>query len=478
LQRRKKFITALPTTPHPQIPEDYEIPTVTFKKPKNPRPTVFPTALPREKALIVGVGQYGDTFDVQDSLDELEQLCETAEIDVIGRTHQNINVQHRSFLIGKGKVVEIRNMLKELGADVVIFDVELSPTHSRELEEVLGGKVIDRTALILDIFARRARTHEGRLQVELAQLEYRLPRLTRLWTHLSRQTASGGGMGVGLRGPGETQLEIDRRESKGRIAHLKNELKHVKTHRNLYRQRRKEQGIPVVALVGYTNAGKSTLLNKLSDAGVLAEDKLFATLDPTTRRLRLPNGRTVLLTDTVGFIQRLPTTLVEAFRSTLEEVTQADLLVHVLDFTHPNAQEQSATVEQVLKELDADEKPTVFALNKIDMLVEKGTDLQDESAATLSQQIIEDYELPENYVPISAAKGIGLEVLLKRIEEMLENKLVPMKLHIPYAANKLVALFHEKGQVKEERYQEDGTFIDGHIPAQYEPLFRQYNIAS
>jgi GTP-binding protein HflX len=246
----------------------------------------------------------------------------------------------------------------------------------------------------------------------------------------------------------------------------------------LYRQRRKEQGIPVVALVGYTNAGKSTLLNKLSDAGVLAEDKLFATLDPTTRRLRLPNGRTVLLTDTVGFIQRLPTTLVEAFRSTLEEVTQADLLVHVLDFTHPNAQEQSATVEQVLKELDADEKPTVFALNKIDMLVEKGTDLQDESAATLSQQIIEDYELPENYVPISAAKGIGLEVLLKRIEEMLENKLVPMKLHIPYAANKLVALFHEKGQVKEERYQEDGTFIDGHIPAQYEPLFRQYNIAS
>jgi GTPase len=477
LQRRKKFITTVPTPQKPQLPEDYEIPTVKLKKSKNPRPSVFPTALPREKALIVGVGQFGDTFEVQDSLDELEQLCETAEIEVIGRTYQNISAQHRSFLIGKGKVAEIRDMTKELGVDVVIFDVELSPTHSRELEEALGLKVIDRTALILDIFARRARTHEGRLQVELAQLEYRLPRLTRLWTHLSRQTASGGGMGVGLRGPGETQLEIDRRESKGRIAHLKNELKHVKTHRELYRQRRKEQGIPVIALVGYTNAGKSTLLNKLSSAGVLAEDKLFATLDPTTRRLRLPSGRYVLLTDTVGFIQRLPTTLVEAFRSTLEEVNQADLLVHVLDFTHPNAQEQTATVEQVLQELEANEKPTIFALNKIDMLVEKDSDLQNDASA-LSHQIMADYELPENYVPVSAAKGFGLDILLQRVEEMLENKLVPVRLHIPYTAGKLVALFHEKGQVKEERHQEDGTFIDGHIPAQYEPLFRQYKIAS
>ena len=442
---------------------------------KRERIITLPTDRPLERALLVGIGQSNDLFEVQDSLDELAQLCETAGLQVIGQTYQNIGTPHRSFLVGTGKVNDIKRLKAELEADVVVFDVELTPTQTRELEEALDVKLLDRTGVILDIFARRARTHEGRLQVELAQLEYRLPRLTRLWTHLSRQTGGGtggaGGAGVGVRGPGETQLEIDRRSSRARISHLKKELEHVHTHRELYRRRRKAEGIPVVALVGYTNAGKSTLLNRLANSDVLAEDKLFATLDPTTRRVKLPNGREFLLTDTVGFIQRLPTGLVEAFRSTLEEVNEADLLIHVLDFTHPNAQEQSETVEKVLKELGAEDKPSIVALNKIDMF--KGR----EGGLISPEEVQAEFDLPVDYVPLSASRGIGLDVLLERIEGVLDRGMVEVNALVPYGANELVALFHQKGFIEREEHRDSGTFIKGRIPAQFSSQYRQYDLA-
>lgn len=465
-----------------ELEDEAELEPLTVVKTKNPRPSSHATAAPIEKAYLVGVGRHGDLFDVKDSLSELKQLCDTAGLLVVGTTYQNIDSPNSSFLIGKGKVNELKNTRHSLDVDVFVFDVELSPTHQRELEEALGVKIMDRTGIILDIFARRASTHEGRLQVELAQLQYRLPRLTRMWTHLSRQAASAGGAGVGLRGPGETQLEIDRRRSNSRISQLKKDLEHVKEHRNLYRRRRKNAGLPVIALVGYTNAGKSTLLNQLAAAGVLAENKLFATLDPTTRRLKLPSGREVLLTDTVGFIQRLPTTLVEAFRSTLEEVNEADLLVHVLDFTHANAQEQSETVDNVLKELGAEQKPRIMALNKVDLMVDK-FELEEasqdrEKGNELSRDIAEELQLPNDYVAISAEKQIGLGLLLQRIEQALDKDLVPLSLNIPYAESNLVALFHQKGLIEHKEEQDEGTFIKGRIPLQYEPVFRPYKLAS
>lgn len=444
-------------------------------KQKRERINTLQTTPPRERALLVGVGRQNDLFEVHDSLDELAQLCETAGLEVVETTFQNIGAPHRSFLVGTGKVAELKQLKQELKADVVVFDVELTPTQTRELESTLEVKLLDRTAIILDIFARRARTHEGRLQVELAQLEYRLPRLTRLWTHLSRQTGGGGGSGaggagVGVRGPGETQLEIDRRSSRARISHLKRELEHVHTHRELYRRRRRAEGIPVVSLVGYTNAGKSTLLNKLANSNVLAENMLFATLDPTTRRVKLPNGREILLTDTVGFIQRLPTGLVEAFRSTLEEVNEADLLIHVLDFTHPNAQEQSQTVEKVLKELGAADKPSIIALNKIDMY-------RGEEGGVLSpEELSQEFDLPGEYVPISASKGIGIDLLLERIQAVLDKDMVQVNSLIPYGSQELVALFHQKGFIEQEEHRESGTYLKGRIPAQFAAPYRAYEI--
>ena len=441
---------------------------------KHSRPVTTATVSPLERALLVGVGQYKDLFEVEDSLDELAQLCETAGLSVVGQTYQNIATPHKAFLVGTGKVNDIKRLKSELEADVIVFDLELTPTQTRELEAALDVKLLDRTAVILDIFARRARTHEGRLQVELAQLEYRLPRLTRLWTHLSRQTGGGtggaGGAGVGVRGPGETQLEIDRRSSRARISHLKRELEHVHTHRELYRRRRKTEGMPVVALVGYTNAGKSTLLNRLANSDVLAEDKLFATLDPTTRRVKLPNGREFLLTDTVGFIQRLPTGLVEAFRSTLEEVNEADLLIHVLDFTHPNAQEQSQTVEKVLEELGAEDKPSIMALNKIDMF--RG----EEGGLISPEEIQAEFELPDEFVPISASKGVGLDMLLERIQTVLDKDMAQLSVFIPYRAAELVALFHQKGYIEQEEHRDDGTYLKGRMPLKYREQYRPYNL--
>ncbi|HMN12432.1 MAG TPA: GTPase HflX [Bellilinea sp.] len=319
-----------------------------------------PTKPPIEKALIVGVEIKSEPgiLSMEDSMEELALLASTAGIDVIGSTYQKIEKPNPETLIGKGKVEEIKILAEEMAVDAILFDVELSPRHQRELEEDFGTKVkiIDRTALILDIFAQHASSREGILQVELAYYQYRLPRLTRAWTHLARQSGGGGGRtgsvgGVGLRGPGEKQLEIDRREINRLISNTKADLEKVRAHRERHRQQRKISKIPTVALVGYTNAGKSTLLNKLSNSEVYVADQLFATLDPTTRRVELPAGHTVLFTDTVGFIQKLPTELVAAFRATLEEITEADLLLVVVDVTHPNAYEQWQSVQETLADI-------------------------------------------------------------------------------------------------------------------------------
>ncbi|HZQ38553.1 MAG TPA: GTPase HflX [Dehalococcoidia bacterium] len=322
------------------------------------------TAPAPERAFLVAAEVKGHQgWSTQSSLAELAQLAETAGAEVVGRASQRLDQPNPATYIGKGKVQEVSAERAASGYTLVIFDDELTPSQQRNLEELLKVKVIDRTALILDIFARRAQTREARLQVELAQLEYLLPRLAGQWSHLERL-----GGGIGTRGPGETQIETDRRLIRNRIARLRAQIEDVRTHRALYRRRRARQGVQVAALVGYTNAGKSTLMNALSGAGVLAEDRLFATLDPITRRVGLPDGRVVLVTDTVGFIQKLPTQLVAAFRATLEELSDAALLLHVVDITDPDAADQAEAVEQTLQALGVADKPRITVLNKVDRL--------------------------------------------------------------------------------------------------------------
>ena len=376
------------------------------------------------------------------------------DVEVVGSVTQKLGHPHPGTYVGKGKLEEIKELRAQLDYDLVMVDGELTPAQQRNLERDLDVLVIDRTALILDVFARRAQTHEGRLQVELAQLQYRLPRLTRMWTHLSRQGVGG----VGLRGPGETQLEADRREAQKRITFIKEQLDHVHRHRQIYRSRRKETPISVVSLVGYTNAGKSTLLNKITGAGVLAEDKLFATLDPTTRRIRLPSGREVLLTDTVGFINNLPTQLIAAFRATLEEISEATVLIHVVDVTHPNASEQVHTVNLTLEELGADGRPVVVALNKVDRFTA-------EERSGLTERAIE-IGAPADSVTISARKGEGIDALLTRIEAVLEHEahFVAVELNIPFDRSELVDRFHSLGRVGERTFDEHGTHISGWLP--------------
>ncbi|WP_322814790.1 GTPase HflX [Chloroflexus sp.] len=432
---------------------------------------LYPTAVPRRRALLVGaeIASMRSPWPVEDSLDELALLAQTAELEVVGRIFQRLPEPQPKFFIGPGKVKEVAALREQTQADLIVFDDELSPAQTRNLEEELQTQVIDRTGLILDIFARHARTHEGRLQVELAQYQYLLPRLRRQWTHLERQAGTGGtaaGGVVGLRGPGETQLEIDRRLIERRIAWLKDQLADVHRHRELYRQRRRQTGIPVIALVGYTNAGKSTLLNAMTGADVLAEDKLFATLDPTTRQVLLPGNIVALMTDTVGFIQKLPPQLVAAFRATLEEIEEADLLLHVVDVTHLNAQEHAQTVEQTLRELGVDHKPVLTVLNKIDLL--EGATAEDVG------QIAAEMGLPTDIVAVSAQRGCGLQTLGERIVAMLAQRMVRVDAYIPYQRNDLVALWRQRGVIEVEEFEGDGAHIVGRLPPALAPQFARF----
>lgn len=400
---------------------------------------------------------------------ELRQLAWTAGVEVVGQTWQRVDSFQPATLIGSGKVEELIDLRRDLDCDLVLFDDELTPRQQRNLEEALGQdvKVLDRTGLILDIFAQHARTREGQLQVELAQYEYRLPRLTRAWTHLARQAgggaARGGTGGVGLRGPGETQLEVDRREIGRRIAQIKDELEQVRRHRQLHRRQRRRQAIPVVAIVGYTNAGKSTMLNALSGATVLAEDKLFATLDPTTRRVTLPGGMEVLFSDTVGFIQKLPTELVAAFRATLEGINEADIILHVIDITHPNARQQNETVMETLTDLDLIDRPMVVALNKVDLLPGGQVD-----ELWLSH-------FPEG-VATSARERRGLDALLARIEAVLTSELVYLTVQVPYERGDLAALFHQRASMVEESHNDQGTTLTGYLPRRWLQHFRTFMV--
>ena len=420
---------------------------------------------------MVGVRLGSDAHHVlsmEESLQELEMLAETAGIEVVGSVTQNLNFPNSRTYIGKGKLEELKLLAEELDAQVILFDDELSPRHQRELEKEFprSTKILDRTALILDIFAQHADTREGMLQVELAQYKYRLPRLTRAWTHLARQTGGASGRsgsvgGVGLRGPGETQLEIDRREIGKRIDKLEEELEKVREHRNRHRNQRRKSHIPVVALVGYTNAGKSTLLNALTHAGIYVADQLFATLDPTTRQLELPTGETILLTDTVGFIQKLPTDLVAAFRATLEEITEADLLLHLVDGSHENARSQRQTVLETLKDIGAGDIPILNVFNKIDLLDSESLRELKSSVDPLS-------------VFISAKEKIGFEELFASIAAGIDQGFERVTVLLPYSEGRLVSIFHEKGHVQSLDHEENGVRIRGLLPLQLLDSFENY----
>ena len=400
-----------------------------------------------ERVFLVGAEfKSRQAWEVRDSLDELAQLAATAGGEVVGDGAQRLERPVAATFIGSGKVDEFARHCKAQDVDTVIFDDELSPAQSRNLEKVFDCKVLDRTSLILDIFAQRARTREGKLQVELAQLQHLLPRLTRFWSHLSRQTG-----GIGMRGDGETQLETDRRRVEDRIARLLRELEEVRRQRGTQRQGRQRHSWPLASIVGYTNAGKSTLLNALTGAEALAEDKLFATLDPTTRRLRLPTNQNVLLSDTVGFIRKLPHRLVEAFKATLEEVVRADLLLHVVDASHPQADEQIQAVNVVLEEIGATGKPTLMVFNKTDRVAEPG----------LLERIRGQHP---QAVAVSAKTGDGFPALLSELGSRLRPVRDFVELEIPHDASALIARAHELGQVIERRYRGGQVRLKARIP--------------
>ena len=396
------------------------------------------TVRPRERAVLVGIAGIRSVLPVRESLEELARLSATAGLEVVEQTTQELRRANPATLVGTGKVESLATTIRETGADVVVFDEPLTPAQQRNLERALGCKVIDRSALILDIFAQRARSMEGKLQVELAQLEYLLPRLTRAWGHLSRQQG-----GVGTRGPGETQLEVDRRRVRERLAQLRARLASLDRRRRLQRQARDAVPVPTVALVGYTNAGKSTLMNALTQAGVLVEDRLFATLDPTVRRLRLPDGSTTLLADTVGFIHKLPHQLIAAFKSTLEHAGTAALLVHVIDAAHAGWPEQLRIAEAVLAEIGAADRRIVHAFNKADV---HGLAVPPAGA-------------PPGALAISARTGQGLRELLTRIAAELARDLTRIRCRLPARRGDLVALLRRSGRVLEEYYHDGNVTV-------------------
>jgi GTP-binding protein HflX len=401
-------------------------------------------ARPRQRALLVTLERPGENWE--ESLQELTRLAETAHVEVAGVVTQKRDHPDPVFFVGKGKAHEIRQIKGEVGADVLIVDGDLRPTQQRNLEEAGSIGVLDRTGLILDIFARRARSGEGKIQVELAQLSYLLPRLTGKGTELSRL-----GGGIGTRGPGETKLEVDRRRLRERIRHLKKQVEQIAKRRSVERRHRQEAGLPVVALVGYTNAGKSTLLNTLSGAGVFVEDLLFSTLDPTIRRVQMPDGRGFLVVDTVGFIRNLPHQLVAAFRATLEEVVEADVLVHMVDASHPQMADQIDAARRVLAELGCASKPTVMAYNKADLVHDR-----ERLADLMARQ--------EHAVAISARTGEGLADLLWLVAERLEQALVPVDLTLPWSAQDLLSEVHQRGRVLSEQFQEQGIALNARVP--------------
>lgn len=412
--------------------------------PKQGRGQTIDVSKKVERAVLVGTERAasGD-WAAEESLVELERLAETAGVHVVAKAVQSIRQVNPSTYIGSGKVAEVGDLARSSRADVALFDDELTPAQQRNLTEALKVKVVDRSQLILDIFAQRAHSLAGKLQVELAQLDYMLPRLTRQWQHLSRL-----GGGVGTRGPGETQLEVDRRRVRERVSAIKKRLREVERMRDLHRGRRAAVPYPIVALVGYTNAGKSTLMNRLTAAGTLVEDKLFATLDPTVRRLKLPQVGDALLIDTVGFINKLPHGFVDAFKSTLEEVTNADLLVHVVDTSNPNMEEQCAVVERVLTELGVESKPRLTVYNKLDQL-----------AADAAPPL-----LTVDSCGISAATGQGVDALCDHIDAILRRDRERIHLEIPMARGDLVARLHQTGTVLQEEYRDGYVEVTALVP--------------
>lgn len=415
-----------------------------------------------ERAILIGMewGRNDSLWTVDDSLEELKQLADTAGATVIKKFIQKRPKPDPAFFIGRGKVQELALYAQQENIDLCIFDDELSPAQQRNIESVMGIRILDRTALILDIFAQRARTNEGKLQVELAQLQYTLPRIMGKGLMLSRL-----GGGIGTRGPGETKLEVDRRRIRDRIAFIKDQIEKVKAVRSLHRSKRKKNNVFEVSLVGYTNAGKSTLLNTLTNSDIYAKDQLFATLDPTTRQLTLPNKQEIIITDTVGFIQRLPHQLIAAFRSTLEVVTEADLLVHVIDVSHELYKEQAAAVHEVLKEIGAETKPVITVYNKIDKLPP-------------DSKLTDRLALEEDTVCISAAKKLNLESLQQMIESHLKSKAVEVTLCIPYAETAKAAQLHETANVLEQEYTENGAVMKVILPVEDLDAYNEYILKS
>jgi GTP-binding protein HflX len=411
-----------------------------------------------ERVFLVGVElKSHPSWELHDSMEELAQLATTAGAEVIGSGSQKLDRPQAGTFIGKGKAAEFAELCKAEKVDTVIFDDELSPAQSRNLEQLFDCKILDRTQLILDIFAQRARTREGKLQIEQAQLQYLLPRLTRYWTHLSKQKG-----GIGMRGgEGESQLEVDRRKIGERIDRIKRDLALVQKQRATQRAGRQRNQWPIASLVGDTNAGKSTLLNRLTGADVLSEDKLFATLDPTTRRLRLPTNQNVLLSDTVGFIRKLPHGLVESFKATLEEVVQSDLLVHVVDLSHPQADEQIDAVNEVLNELGVADKPTLMVFNKLDRY----------GAGELIEKYRDRYP---NAVAVSAKTGEGVDELMTELGAQLRPVREFLHLKVPHAKSGVIARLHEVGQIVERDYEGENAVFKVRIPPHFRAEFEPY----
>lgn len=416
------------------------------------------TGEPVEKAFLVFVNQ--DDEDDQVVEEELAGLCEAAGVEVVGGIRQRLSKPYQSTYLGKGKVEEVAAGVLDSGADVVILDAELSGIQARNLEKTIERRLVDRTQLILDIFARRARTREGQIQVELAQLEYMMPRLMSVYTKFERQKG-----GIGMRGPGETKLESDRRVAKDKIARLKEELEEVRRHRDQQRSARRKYPFPFATIVGYTSAGKSTLMNRLAGTDLLADAMPFATLDPTTRKIELPDGYSLFLTDTVGFIRNLPTHLVAAFRATLEEVVQADFLIHVVDVGEPHWDIQRDAVLDTLRVLGAEEKPTLTVFNKIDRLEDP----------TMLRALVAEW--PDS-VGISATEGTGMSDFQALLVKMIESHLAPVKVLLPYSESGLVDECYRYGRVRQVDYREDGIYVEADLVADLRSKIDRYGVST